>query len=174
MSRVVSLAARKAMEAGHTDEVEVVLIKITHPDLPTPIRVSSDNADVISTDPEPLFGTRSTWLTDDGSPFLLIAMGIELPDDDPEGVHESRLILEILDPEVTEALINTIVPARVDIAVVMASSPNFVEQQLLNLEMTAADGDGGFVTLSFSRQAIEEEPYPADRMTKLFFPGLHP
>ena len=74
MSKSISRAAREAQDAVATSDGEVVLIKFEHPDLDAPVRVSSDDAEVVSMEPY-MRGTYSTWETDDGSPFLFIGMG---------------------------------------------------------------------------------------------------
>ncbi|MFV0301558.1 MAG: hypothetical protein ACK5IP_11880, partial [Paracoccus sp. (in: a-proteobacteria)] len=65
-------------------------------------------------------------------------------------------------------------PATVSIAVVLASSPNVVEAEWTGLQITSADITAGEIVLTLSRDEIEMEPFPAGRMTKHRFPGLHP
>jgi hypothetical protein len=101
-------------------------------------------------------------------------MGVDLPDDVTDAPQQGSLVMDILDSEIAEILTATIVPATVDMAIVMRSSPNFVERQFLGLLMSGAEGDGGLVQLSFTRRQVLDEPCPADRMTKERFPGLHP
>ncbi|MER8817166.1 DUF1833 family protein [Mesorhizobium sp. M0074] len=170
--RRVSLNARLALDQVATDELEVVLVIIEHPLLDTPVRLSSDNADRISVEPL-MYGTRSTWRTEDDSPFLFIMLDALVPDEEDDAPAQASLVLEILDSDIADILTSTTVQATCHMAIVLASSPDNVEAEWIGMLMTGADGDSGQVSLKFSMEPITEEPYPADRMTKERFPGLH-
>lgn len=170
--RRVSLNARQAIDQVATDELEVVLVIIEHPLLDTPVRLSSDNADRISVEPL-MYGTRSTWRTADGSPFLFVMLDALVPDDEDDTPAQASLVLEILDSDIADILTSTTEQATCHMAIVLASSPDTIEAEWVGLKMTGADGDSGEVSLKFSMEPITEEPYPADRMTKERFPGLH-
>ena len=49
--RRISVNARSAHDAASTDEIEVVLIQIEHPQLAAPVRLSTDPTERISVDP---------------------------------------------------------------------------------------------------------------------------
>ncbi|TIT04734.1 MAG: hypothetical protein E5W85_31025 [Mesorhizobium sp.] len=170
--RRVSLNARLAIDQVATDELEVVLVMIEHPLLDAPVRLSSDNADRISVEPL-MYGTRSTWRTADGSPFLFIMLDALVPDEEDDAPAQASLVLEILESGIADILTSTTVQATCHMAIVLASSPDTVEAEWVGLLMTGAEGDSGQVSLKFSMEPITEEPYPADRMTKERFPGLH-
>lgn len=172
MTRSISGAARKVQDAIAVDDYEVVLVWIRHPGLVEDVLVSSDPTEVISYDPY-MMGTKSTWLGGEKA-FLFVSMGIDLPDDVTDASMQGSLALDILDSDIANILTSTIEPATVDIALVMRSSPDFIERQFLGLLMSGAEGDGGSVSLSFNRRHVMEEPCPADRTTKERFPGLHP
>lgn len=170
--RTISFNARLAADAESTDEVEVVLIKITHPLLDQPIRLSSDNTERLSTEPLS-YGTRSTWLTEDGSPFLFILMGAQIPDETDEAAPAGNLVLANLDSDIAEVLTSTTVPALVSMALVLASSPNEIEHEFLDMQLRSAEGDGDEIVLSFAKEQVLSEKYPSDLMTKERFPGLY-
>lgn len=170
--RRVSLNARLALDQVATDELEVVLVIIEHPLLDAPVRLSSDNADRISVEPL-MYGTRSTWRTGDGSPFLFVMLDALVPDEQDDAPAQASLVLEILDSDIADILTATTVQATCHMAIVLASSPDNVEAEWIGLLMTSADGDSGQVSIKFSMEPITGEPYPADRMTKERFPGLH-
>ena len=48
-----------------------------------------------------------------------------------------------------------------------------VEVEFRHHKMISAEGDAAEVSISMSRQPIEEEYAPMDRMTRDRFPGLH-
>ncbi|MER9047585.1 DUF1833 domain-containing protein [Mesorhizobium sp. M0923] len=170
--RRVSLNMRLALDVVATDELEVVLVIIEHPLLDAPVRLSSDNADRLSVEPLE-YGTLSTWRTPDGSPFKHVMLDALVPDEEDDAPAQASLVLEILDSDIADILTSTTVQATCHMAVVLASSPDTVEAEWIGLLMTGADGDSGQVSLKFSMEPIDSEPYPADRMTKERFPGLH-
>lgn len=178
MSRTISVAARNAQDAVATDDYEVILLRFRHPDLLDDVLVTSDPTEIISYEPYSM-GTKSTWLADEYDDieeltYLFISMGIDLPDDATDAPMQGSLVLDILDSDIANLLTSTIEPATVDMAIVMRSSPDFVEREFRGLLMSGAEGDGGSVSLNFTRRNILEEPCPSDRTTKERFPGLHP
>ena len=171
--RRLSLTARTAGETAATDEIEVALFTIEHADLPAPIRLSSDPTERLSTDPL-YYGTRSTWnganrITD---PYLFVIASVEVPSDLEDAPAEGVLVLENVTQDISELLRSFTDRARISMAVVLASSPDLVEVEFRNMQITGASGDVGEVSVSFSRAPIEEESVPMDRFTKDRFPGL--
>lgn len=172
--RRVSLNARRMQDAASTDEIYVVLFEISHPDLPAPIRLSTDNADRIQIDPV-IYGTRSSWrganpLT---QPYLWIIASAVLPGDLDDAPAAAMVALENLDQEMVRLVRSFTSPATVAMAVVLASSPDEVEAEWSDLLIVSADIDAGEILLSISREEIEREYFPSGRMTRDRFPGLH-
>lgn len=173
MSRVVSLNARKNRDALATADIEVVLVHIEHPDTPTPIRLSSDNAVRLSVEPL-TYGTVSTFASVGGtlSPFYFVGMRAVLPDDEDGVAATVTLGLDVLETDIVDLLTSTTKKASCRIAVVMASTPNLVERETTGLLMESASGDWGQVQIKFTMQNLYDEPYPAIRFSKQRFPGL--
>jgi hypothetical protein len=172
VSRVLSLNARRAHDAGSSDVVEVMLAHITHPDLEAPVRLSTDPTERISLDPL-TYGTRSTWLTEDGSPFLFVLMSAVIPDDNPDAPQTAALVLDMLDSDTAAPFWTTLTGATVDLAVVYSSTPDVIEVEFLGLELTSFEFGDGQGSLSLTRPPLATEPFPARRMTRAAFPGLH-
>lgn len=172
--RRVSLNARMAQDAVASSEIEVVLIEINHDELDAPIRLSSDNAERISTDPL-IYGTRSNWRGADPKvdPFLWIVASAILPSDSQDNTGDARLVLDVIDAEVAELLLSFIDLATIHMAVVLASTPNDIEAEILDLKLTVAEISDTEVSLTLSREEIQNEYYPAGRMTRSKMPGLH-
>lgn len=173
--RRVSLNARLAHDDLTSAEIEVALFRIRHPLLPAPIRLSTDSTERLSDDP-PVYGTRSAWgeanpITE---PYLWVIASTVLPGDADDAPAAATLILENLDSEMVELVRSFTDPATVDVAVVLASSPDLVEAEWSELMIMSADITAGEITLSLSRDEIELEPFPAGRLTRNRFPGLHP
>lgn len=176
--RIVSFNARAMQDAQSTDELEVVLVVITHPLIPAPVRLSSDTGTERLSDEPPTYGTVSTWHPEDPedeteSQFLFIMMGAQVPDETDTDPASGQLVLEILDSDIAKILTSTIEQATVHMAIVLASSPTIIEHEFLGMKLVSADGDSGQVALSFSRDPIENESYPTARTTKERFPGMH-
>lgn len=175
MSRKVSLNARLALDAVGTDEVEVVLAFITHPETNQVIRLSTDPTERLSLDPLE-YGTRSNWLGSNpaAEPFKFVLMSAVLPDDGEGTPPTAQIVLEAVDNETAMVLRSTTRRATVSLAVVLASSPDVLEDEHLNFRLISAEGSADSITLILSRDPIASEPWPADRMTRDRFPGLHP
>lgn len=175
--RRVSLNARVAQEDQTTDEVDVVLIAIEHPALADTVRLSTDPTECLSIDPL-AYGTRSTWRATDApqgrATYQFVLLDVMLPADQDDAPHSAELVVELHDNDLARALRMTSDPARVDMAVVLASSPDLVEAEWLDLRLTGVEGDSGQATLTITREPLTSEPMPAGRMSKQRFPGLHP
>lgn len=171
--RRVSLNARRLQDDEVSAEIPVVLFEFGHPSLPKPIRFSTDNTERLSSDPLS-YGTRSAWRGANPieDPFLWIIASAVLPSDEDDMPAAATLALENLDSEMVRIVRSFTDVATVNIAVVMAGSPDLVEFEHLGLELVSCDIDAGQILLSFSREEIEMERFPPGRMTRQRFPGL--
>lgn len=172
--RRVSVNARRAFDAASSGEVEVALFSFRHGDLDAPVRLSTDPTARLSIDPL-IYGTRSAWDDADplNTPYLFVLASAEIPGDMEDAPSAATLVLENVDNDIAKLLRSFTSRAEVRMAVVLASSPDVVEVEYRGLQLISSDGDVGEVTLSISRQPIEDEPAPMDRFTKDRFPGLH-
>lgn len=174
LMRSMPLNARLALDADGSDEIEIVLIKITHEALAAPVRLSTDPTERLTVDPL-AYGTRSSWLTANpaADPFLFVLLSAMVPDDKKDAPAAATLTLEAVDNEVAKLLRSTTERARVDMAVVLASNPNELLFEQLDMRLINAEGSADSVTLQISRDPITAEPWPGGRMTRARFPGLH-
>ncbi|EPX82105.1 hypothetical protein Salmuc_02473 [Salipiger mucosus DSM 16094] len=166
--------ARTAHDAPISDELEIALFQVEHPDLAEPVRLSTDPTQRISTDPL-RYGTRSSWNGVDptAEPYWFVLVSAELPGDQEDAPAAASLVLENVSNDIAATLRSVTTRATVHMAVVLAGSPDLVEAEYRGLVMVGAEGDAGEVVISITRQPIEEEPFPMMRMTKDRFPGLH-
>ncbi|MBN8294740.1 hypothetical protein JI664_22410 [Rhodobacter sp. NTK016B] len=173
--RRLSLNARLALDAPVSDQIEVALFLIEHPDLAAPIRLSTDNTERLSEDPV-TYGTRSTWAGSNPitEPFLWIVASAVLPGDEDDAPANARIAIANLSSSMVALLRSFTDPADIRLAVVMADTPDLVEEEWSGLRLVSADMDAGEIVLSLSRDEIELEPFPPGRMTRLNNPGLHP
>lgn len=170
MSRV----AIEAREAQSSDEVEIALFHIEHEALDAPIRIASGWTERLTEDPL-TYGARSKWLGADPvtEPFLYLLMSAEIPGDMDDAPAGASIILDNVDRGIGDILRSITHPrATVHMAVVLASDPDTPELEVHDLKLMEADGSNGEHTLVISREPIEAESIPADRMTRDRFPGL--
>ncbi|WP_435656045.1 hypothetical protein [Brucella pituitosa] len=170
--RRLSLNARTALDAGATDEIYVVLLRFTHPSLDKPVFLSTDPTQRLSIEPL-MYGTYSSWLNPDREPFLFILASTMVPDDKEDTPAAATVILETVDKDMATVLRSIKDRATVDMAVVLASSTDVIEAEWTGLRLMNANGNASEITLQISRESIFEEPFPAGRMTRARFPGLH-
>lgn len=172
--RRVSLNQRLSFEEHSTDEVEVALFHIEHEALTDPVRLSTDPTERLSDDPL-AYGTRSTFngASPVTEPFQFVLVSTDMPSDMEEAPAEAAIVLENVTTGIADVLQSLTTQATVHLALVLASSPDQVEAEFRDLKLVRSEGDASEITLYLSRQPIEEESFPAARMTKQRFPGLH-
>ena len=166
--------ARLAQDAEASAEIEVALFIIDHPDLNEPIRLSTDNTERLSDDPL-MYGTRSSWRGSNPQtqPFLWVIASAVLPGEAEDAPATASIVLENLDSEMVELLTSFTDPATIQMAGVLASSPNDIEVEQLDLQIVSAEVTAGEITLQISREDMDLEPCPPGRFTRMRFPGLH-
>ncbi|WP_180375626.1 DUF1833 family protein [Mesorhizobium sp. 8] len=174
MSKPISLNALRQVDAPASDQVAVFLVIIEHDALERPLRLSSDNTSRITIEPL-TYGTWSTYGSEDSlpEPFYYIGMEVIPPDDEEDAEPTSTIVIDVLDADIVGVLTSTTVPAAARIAIVMADTPNLVEIETVGLQLKNASGDWGQIALKLSMEDLYDEPFPAMRMTKERFPGLH-
>ena len=106
-------------------------------------------------------------------PFLWILASALLPSDQEDTPAAAQIVVENLDSEMVSLLRSFRTPATVNMAVVLAETPDLVEAEYLDLQLLSADISDAEILLSISRDEIELEPFPPGRMTRDRFPGLH-
>jgi hypothetical protein len=176
MTRRLSINKRRAYDADNTEEIDVFLLYITHPDLADPIRLSTDPTERLSIDPL-AYGTRSTWMDSNTvtEPFQFVIADALFPSDIADAPAEAQISLQIVDQSMVEAMRSFTDKATLNMAHVLASSPSLVEAEWRDLRLNSADIQfkNGEIVLAFSRDDIEEEPHAAETFSKVNFPGLH-
>lgn len=174
MTRAVSLNARTAADGFTSDEVEVVLIRIMHPDLDAPVLLSTDPTERLSDDPL-AYGTRSTWMDADPAtePYLFVLASADIPGDLEDAPASSTIVLQNVDNDIATVLRGFTGRPVVDMAVVLAATPDVVEMEFHGMVLGGVEGNLDEVSLSVSRVVIEDETAPKDYFTKQRFPGLY-
>jgi hypothetical protein len=164
--RTVSDVFKKAMFDQETSEIPVLLLTITHPDLPETIRISSDNADLLDYEQQ-LRGTISRL-----NNYNFLPVSASLPEEGEDASNTIQITVDNVSQELTEPLKSTVTPATVTVEIVLASAPDDVEVSFPDFQLTSADVDAGSVKLSLTVDVMASEPYPADNFTPAAFGGL--
>lgn len=167
MARELSLSFRQAMNAEVTEEAIITLVKITHSELDGAILLSSDPTKRITVDPL-RYGTLVNGLIYD---FVL--MSVIFPDDQMGAPAAVTLAFANVAADMAKVIRAALTPARVDIRCVLASAPEAIEEEWLDLRGVQGSYDAERITYDVSRQAISNEPWPAHRMTQNRFPRLY-
>src|SRR5512134_816854 len=123
----------------------LLLLTITHPTMPTPIRLSSDAVDTIS----------------NGQTFQHFPFDLILPDDVEGRAPQAQLRIDNTSQEIVAILRGLTTPPSLTIQIVRSATPNVVEREWIGLEWRASTIDAGFITgrLSVEDMATEEFPY---------------
>lgn len=146
-----SLSATYKEAASHqeTEECPIVLLTITHDQLPSPIRVCNNGEDIIS----------------NGETFLACPFDIELPDDAEGKVPGAKLSIANVDRQIVNALRTITTRAIVTLQVILASTPDVIEATYPELELIVADWNALTVSADLAWDALAGEPYPYLKMT---------
>lgn len=149
-----SVAAKRNLLATTPDDPFLILLEITHPDLPVPIRVVNNTVDIVS----------------NGNDFLAIPFDITLPDSKDQQVPKARLSVDNIGRELTQWLEFSRggKGAKCRIMQVLASDPDTIELDItmdltgLSVNNSTVDGELGFQdTLNQSAVAVRYEPKTA-------------
>lgn len=156
MSRTHSAAVLAAIYARETDEVELKLLTIDHPDMVTPIRVVADQVDVVS---------RGDTYT--AFPFALAA-----PPQREGELPQSELIIDNVSRLLTETVRSITTPATMTLEVVLASDPDTLIAGPWAFEMRQTRINVQTIRAALQFEPILEEPFPAGRFTPTLFAGI--
>ena len=156
MPRSLTQTAKAAFYSQETGEAVLILLTLSHADLPAPIRVTSDAVDTVSR----------------GDPFLAFPFQITLPDDDDERPPEMRLTIDHVGREIVDAVRSINTPATVLLEIVLGSDTDTVEVAFPDFELVDVTMDALTVSGRLTLESFEIEPYPAGLMNPTDFPGL--
>lgn len=161
----ISLSFREAFNAAATDVEPVVLVEIT-PNGGDTQYLSSHPTKRLSLDPL-AYGTTSN-----GIDYKFVLMTMAWPDDQDGSPPGTSLVFANVAEDMATAA-RSVTPGRladVVLKLVSTADVDFVEETYV-MKATGSTYNASQVTLTVSREPIESEPYPAQRMTKQRYPG---
>ncbi|MBK8211714.1 MAG: DUF1833 family protein [Rhodospirillales bacterium] len=123
----------------------LVLLTISHADLVTPLRLTSDGVDTIS----------------NGQTYQHMPFEVTLPDDVEGRAPQAQLRIDNTSQEVVALLRGLTSPPALTMQIVRASAPDVVERAWAGLEWRTSTIDVGFIAgrLTVEDLATEEFPY---------------
>lgn len=167
----LSPRAVAAVLAPQTDEREINLLTITHPQWAEPLRLSTDPTVWLRNDPDtgtPMYGTISRGMT-----FEYVPIAPVLPDSredsPPSGKVSISNVSRLVSPYILT--IEDEYP-RVTVEVVLASQPDIVDQVWPEMELTNASIDANNAEATIAMNTAEKEPLPWLRFVPAYFPNL--
>lgn len=178
MVRRVSLHALAAEQMATSGDADVWLVKISHPAMVEPIRLTTYPVSEFRApgEIEPTFGVRSTWdgAEESAGPLTYDFVFVDYvpPGDMPGQPHSSQLAIMTVDDQVSKALRSTNEPARVDLAGVKASTPDLAEMQYHRMDLFNSDIQPAQILIDLGRRSADTTPAVAGYFTPNATPGL--
>jgi hypothetical protein len=142
MRSSVSFAYRRAVQAQETGEAIVILVTVTHPDLPAPLRLNNAGVNIVSR----------------GDTFLASFLEATIMDEDPDKLPQARLIFSNVKREIVDALQSTVVPPEILMEIIKGSDPDTVEFSLPGLELRNIEGDMLVIQGELTPKRVKAQP----------------
>ena len=142
--------------AQETDEIWLILLTISHPDLTDDIRVVHN----------------PVAITSRGLNFIGFAFELSLPIDAPDRAPIAELRIDNVSREIAQAVRSISSAPTVTIEVIRAAAPDVVELSLEGFRLQNVNWDAGSVRGALVLDDIATEPFPAGIFSPAGFPGL--
>ena len=167
----LSPRAVAAVLAPQTDEREINLLTITHPQWAEPLRLSTDPTVWLRNDQDtgtPMYGTISRGMTFEYVPIVPV-----LPDSREDSPPSGKVSISNVSRLVSPYLL-TIEDEypRVTVEVVLASQPDVVDQVWREMELVTSNIDVERSESTIAMNTAEKEPLPWLRFVPAYSPNL--
>ena len=146
----------KAEAFAPASDLPLVLLKIDHADLTTPILVVNNTAAIIS----------------GGDTYVAFPFEIRLPDSLEDAPPRAKLRIDNVSQEIAQAIRSISSPADVTIEVVRQDDPDTIEASWPAASLTNARWDFLNVTGDLEFENLVSEPYPFLTFSPAEFPGV--
>jgi hypothetical protein len=156
LSRAVSATMRASMFAQETSEVYLVLLKVDHPDLATPLYFVNAAADV----------------TSNAILYTAIAFDVSLPADVDDELPKVKLTIDNVERTLVPTISQYSDGLTVAMSVVLASDPDTVEIGPFTMTVQNISFDAQAVVIDLGFSTFLDEAFPAHSFTPIDFPGL--
>jgi hypothetical protein len=166
MSKTISLNFRTQLYLQESDEVPIMLLRLTHPDTTTVLYISGDNTALLDTEPELVWGTVSRGVT-----YAYHPLSIRLPTDAADRPPRMQLMVENVTGVINDFCSNMVQRGTCDLDIVAASAPDTVQIPFPVLDLRGFTRNSNVVSFDIGLDAAEDEPIPAGLFTPAGFPG---
>lgn len=156
MSRDISTTGLNAIFAQEMSEVFLILLTISHPDLETPIYVSSDAVDTVSR----------------GQIYIALPFDLTLPDENDLHMPRAYLTIDNVGRVLMAPIRKMDQPADVKIEIIRADDPDIVEIAFPDFKLTNIRYDAAQIQGKLSLEIFATQPYPAGIFAPSDFTGL--
>jgi len=156
MSRNLSPQARSALYAPQTSDVFVVLLTLSHDNLPEPIRVSSDAVNTVSR----------------GNTYIAYPFDLTLPDESEGRPPRARLVIDNIDRLIIGSLRQIQTAPKLCIEIVRSAAPDVIEAIFDDFRLANVIYDSQSVSCDLTIEDFTSEPYPSSTFCPSLFPGL--
>lgn len=171
MARAVSNRMRQHVQEEVDPLVKVFLVTLYHEDLSQPIYASSDatqRLDEYSDEVNVIYGTVSN-----GIPYIYCGFEASLANDEDGAAPQVQLTLPNAHRSIIEAIESMGAgPVRVDLKLVFADTPDIVEIEIPDMELSDITYDDSSVSGIVSRDLLFTEPLPFRSFTPQEWPFL--
>lgn len=154
--RTVSTTATEAMMSPQTGEVFLVILEITHPDLPTPIRVVNNTQSVTSNTNE----------------YLPTAFSFILPAQEDGKIGNSGLTIDNVDRTIVKTIREIKDFPSVTASVILASDPDVIEAGPFEFQLRGVSYTRNTVSGDLIYESHMLDNLGTIRYKNLTFPGL--
>lgn len=168
MTQITSLDFLAAANASESGVFPILLLTLTHDDLPDPILLSTDpTTRLIESDSEVIYGTTSN-----GNDYLFFPMSLKLPGEPDQGPAAMQIEIDNVSRELTSVIRSISSPPSIDVDIVLSSDVDTIlaawpEYLLINVNTSAKTISGELVL-----ETLVMEPFPAGTFNPSEFPGL--
>ncbi len=154
--RVLSTVIRRALFSPDTKEVVLYLLKLSHPNLVTPIRVVNNLTPIVS--------QGYTWAA---FPFE-----VTLPNEAEDQLPVMTLKIDNTDRQIVTAVRALQGAPDVSLDIIVASQPDVVEASFVGFKLKNVNYDNLIVEGELRLEEVLSEPFPQHSFTPQWFPGL--
>lgn len=165
MARTLSSDLVQDINAESSDDVYIILLTISHPNLTDDIRLCDNGLGDL-----PLAGVPG--VVSRGLEFVKIGFSFALPGDPDNHSPYTKIKIDNVHRDIVNAARSINGPADVLIEVVMASDPDLVEISMEGFQLTAVSYDRltceGVITI----EQFDQEPFPGDYYLPSTTPGV--
>ena len=157
VKRDISEKAEISANKPETEQIWLVLLTLTHPDLEGPLRLVRDNVDIRS----------------GGNLFNAFAFDIELPTDEEGKVPRGKLRIDNVDKQIVDAVIAIgSNPINVLTQVILKETPDIIEFENGSLKLRSVTCNEDTVEGTLTGEGFLKEPYPSGSINPTGFNSI--